>query len=258
MTTLLRFLRNRFVWSLPVFLGAVAYGAALLVAQEQEPGGDDKPRVSPATEVRSGGGGMESWSPLIQWDKPQGGKPDWLTRGENALRAREKMRRQLDQEGEFSFDNQPLVAVVAFISDKYGFEIHLDDRSLEEETLTREEPITIKTKGSLRSALQRILYPLNLDYVVHEDYLEITSQMSGNYNVLAYNLAHLASSNREGERIVSTIQRMVRPWEWQEDGGTAVCHLIGSVLLVKASERAHEEIETVLALLNTVRADEKK
>ena len=241
--------RNRWVWSVPVLLVgvvyiAVVYGASLLVAQEHEP-------VRPM-------GGMGGITPEITWVKPQGEKPDWLTRGENALRAREKMRRKLDQEGEFSFDNQPIRDVVISMSDMYGFEIHLNEKGILEQSLTPEEPITIKTKGSLRSALQRILYPLGLDYVVHEDYLEITGGKSAPYTVLVYNLAHLASSNREGEHIVSTIQRMVRPGEWQEDGGTAVCHLIGSVLLVKASERAHEEIETVLALLNTVGSDEKK
>ena len=34
--------------------------------------------------------------------------------------------------------------------------------------------------------------------------------------------------------------------------------MIGSVLLAKASEGMHEEIERFLALLNTVRPDEKK
>lgn len=201
---------------------------------------------------------MGGMLPVIQWVKPQGEKPDWLTRGENAIRAREKIRRQLDQEGEFSFNNQPHGAVVSSISDMYGFEVHLNEKALEEESMTPEEPITINTKGSLRNVLRRILDPLNLDYVVHEDYLEITSGNSASYTVLAYNLAHVASSNREGESIVSTIQRMVRPHEWQEGGGTAVCHLIGSVLLVKASERTHEEIERLLAQLNAVRADERK
>lgn len=194
---------------------------------------------------------------VITWVKPQGEKPDWLTRGENAIRARENMRRKLDQEGEFSFDNQPLRDVVISMSDMYGFEIHLDEKGIEEQSLTPEEPITIKTKGSLRSALQRILYPLGLNYVVHEDYLEITSEMSASDTVLAYNLAHVAENSSEGESIVSTIKKMVRPDTWDDQGGNASCHLIGSVLLVKASEGAHEEIESLLAQLNTFRADER-
>lgn len=244
--------RNRWVWSVPVLLVgvvyiAVVYGASLLVAQEQQP-------VRPM----GGMGGMGGITPEITWVKPQGEKPDWLVRGENALRAREKMRRKLDQEGEFSFDNQTIRDVVSSISDMYGFEIHLDNRGLEEENLTPEEPITIKTKGSLRSALQRILYPLGLDYVVHEDYLEITGGKSAPYTVLAYNLAHIADNSSEGESIFSAIKSMVNLDEWGQGGGNASCHLIGSVLLVKASERAHEEIETVLAQLNTVGSDEKK
>lgn len=244
--------RNRWVWSLPVLLVgvvyiAVAYGASLLVAQEQEP-------VRPM----GGMGGMGGFTPVITWVKPQGWKPDWLTRGEKSLRAREEMRRKLDQEGEFSFDNQPIRDVVISMSDMYGFEIHLNEKGILEQSLTPEEPITIKTKGSLRSALQRILDPLGLDYGVHEDYLEITGGKSAPYTVLAYNLAHIADNSSEGESIFSAIKSMVNLDEWGQGGGNASCHLIGSVLLVKASERAHEEIETVLAQLNTVGSDEKK
>lgn len=43
---------------------------------------------------------------------------------------------------------------------------------------------------------------------------------------------------------------MVRPVAWDDQGGGASCQMIGSVLLVKASEGMHEEIERLLALLN--------
>jgi hypothetical protein len=68
----------------------------------------------------------------------------------------------------------------------------------------------------------------------------------------------VASNSSEGVNIVNTIKKMVRPDTWDDRGGNASCHLIGSVLLVKASERMHEEIERLLAQLNTVGSNEKK
>jgi len=257
MTRLSRLLRNRWVWSLPVLLGAVIYGMSLLEAQEQ----NTIPPVSPV-ENSFGGmvGGMGGMLPVITWVKPQGEKPDWLTRGENAIRARKKMRRKLDEEGEFQFNNQPLSSVVSYISDTYGFQVHIDHKGLEDETVTVEEPITLHTKGSLRSILRRILDPLNLDHIVREDHLEITSRVGAISKgpVLSYNLAHVANISSEGESIVSTIKSMVQPDEWGQGGGNASCHLIGSVLLVKASEGMHEEIERLLAQLNAMKPDEKK
>lgn len=98
--------KKRWVWSVPLLLSGVVCGIvcgrSLLVAQELKPS-FIPPRVSPATEDQPGGGMMGSMggmSPTITWVKPEGEKPDWLTRGENALRARETMRRKLDQEGE--------------------------------------------------------------------------------------------------------------------------------------------------------------
>jgi hypothetical protein len=261
--------RNRWVWSLPLLLSvvvyiAVVYGASLLVAQEQEPGGSGGGMGGMGGMGGVGGvgnmGGMGGMSPVIQWVKPQGEKPDWLTRGENSLRAHEQMRRNLNQEGEFTFNNQPLGAVVSSISDMYGFEVHLNEKGLVEANVTPEEPITINTKGSLRHILRRVLYPLNLDYVVHEDHLEITNRSDAIFHgtVTAYNLAHIVNNSSEGERIISTIQGMVQPDAWQENGGVGTCYLIGSVLLVKVTDGMNEEIERLLAQLNAVRSDEKK
>ncbi|MBU6239992.1 MAG: hypothetical protein KGQ51_19435 [Planctomycetes bacterium] len=267
MTKLSRMQRNLWVWTVPVLLGgvvyiAVVYGASLLVAQELKPS-FIPPRVSPATEDLPGGGMMGSMggmSPTITWVKPAGEKPDWLTRGEKSLRAREEMRRRLDKEGEFQFNNQPLSSVVTFISDQYGLPVHIDEKGLEQETLTPEERITIKTNGSLRSCLRRILDPSSLDYVVHENGLEITNRLEaiGNGAVLAYNLAHVASNSSQGDDIVNTIKKMVRPDAWDDQGGGASCHLIGSVLIVKASEGMHEEIERFLSLLNEKRPKDNK
>jgi len=272
MTKQSRMQRNSWVWTVPLLLGVVVCGAvvcgqSLLVAQELEPGEGAPPRMSPAIGGGGmggmggmGGGGGGFVSPVIQWVTPQGDKPDWLARGENSLRAREKMRRRLDEEGEFQFNNPPLSSVVTFISDTYLFPVHIDAKGLEEENVTPEEPITFSTdKGSLRIVLQRILYPLNLDYIVHEDRLEITSRTQADFNgaVLAYNLAHVASNSSEGVNIVNTIKKMVRPDAWDDQGGGASCQMIGSVLLVKASEGMHEDIERLLAQLNVIRADEK-
>lgn len=113
-------------------------------------------------------GSMGGMSPTITWVKPEGEKPDWLTRGEKSLRAREEMRRRLDKgDGSIKRENsnstnQPLSSVVTFI------------------------------------------------------------------------------------------------YAWDDQGGDASCHLIGSVLLVEASEGMHEEIERFLSLLNEKRPKDNK
>jgi hypothetical protein len=194
--------------------------------------------------------------PVMTWSNPPGTKPDWLIRGENAMRARERVRRKLDESKELEFNNQPLSSVLTYLSDAYGFPIHGNAKSLEKAMVTLEEPITLNATGSLRSVLLRILDPLGLDYIVLEDGLEIRTGREAILHgaVRAYNLKHVASNNLEGLEIVSTIQKMVHPSEWAENG--ASCHLIGSVLLVKASEGMHDEIERLLSQLNAMRTDE--
>ena len=289
MTRLSRIQRNCWVLSVPLLLGGVVYttavyGASLLVAQDQEPGGSGKHRVILPTEVQPGGGaggskpsfggsgggtggmgGMGRPLVLIEWKKPQGEKPDWLIRGENAIRAREKIRRLLDHNGEgefeqkeqFEFNNQPLSSVMSYISDRYGLSIQINERQLEQVNMNTEEPITLHATCTLRGALTRMFEPRDLDYIIHEDRIEITDRDSAIRGgaVLSYDLAHIATSNMEGDAIVSTIKKMVQPDAWLEGGG-ASCHLIGSVLLVKAAEGIHEEVRNLLAQLNAMRTDD--
>ncbi len=255
-----QFLLHRYPWFWPIaaLIAMVVFGVTSLDAQEQQ---------SASTTFGGGGmGGMGGLPVLIEWVKPQGDKPDWLTRGENAIRAREKIRRLLDHEGEgefeqkeqFEFNNQPLSSVMSYISDRYGLSIQINERQLEQVNMNTEEPITLHATCTLRGALTRMFEPRDLDYIIHEDRIEITDRDSAIRGgaVLSYDLAHIATSNKEGDAIVSTIKKMVQPDAWLEGGG-ASCHLIGSVLLVKADEGMHEDIERLLAQLNAMRADEK-
>jgi hypothetical protein len=197
---------------------------------------------------------------VITWTKPQGEKPDWLIRGENAVRAREKTRQKLDVSKEFEFHSQPLATVLVYLADTYELPIYINAKSLEEQQVTPEEPITITATGSLRSVLPRILHPLSLDYIVLEDGLEVVQGADAIRQgaVCSYNLAHVTYNPSDATSIVNTIERMVQPDQWDTNGGQATCVLMGSVLLVKASEGMNEEVRNLLAQLNAMQPEEEK
>lgn len=205
------------------------------------------------------GNAMTSRS-VITWTKPQGEKPDWLIRGENAVRARETTRQKLDVSKQLEFQSQPLGTVLMYLADEYGLPIYINAKSLEEQQVSPEEPITLSATGSLRSILPRILHPLSLDYIVLEDGLEVVQGADAIRHgaVCSYNLAHVAYNSSDATSIVNTIERMVQPDQWDTKGGEATCVLIGSVLLVKASEGIHEEVRNLLAQLNAMQPEEEK
>lgn len=199
------------------------------------------------------GMGMGWKAPVITWVKPEGGKPDWLVRGENAIRAREKIRSRLDVWAEIDFREVSLENALKELLGKEEISVYFDMKGLELANHSSDEPISLQAQGTLRSLLARILDPLDLDYIVLEDGLRITRREEAirHGSIKAYNLAYVVKDSSEGENILSTIETMIQPDQWYTAGGDASYSLIGSVLLIKASEGIHEDVQNLLALVET-------
>ncbi|WP_197526651.1 VWA domain-containing protein [Botrimarina colliarenosi] len=74
-------------------------------------------------------------------------------------------------------DGTPLEEVVTYLRVEYEIEIVLDNIALDELGLGPDEPIQVSLRNvSLRSALRRMLEPLELTYVIDDEVLLITTQ----------------------------------------------------------------------------------
>jgi general secretion pathway protein D len=93
------------------------------------------------------------------------------------------------------FDNAPLSQVLEYLAKLAEVNLHLDPRGLSEEGITSDTPVTINLSQeiSLQSALNLILQPLHLGYVVKDEVLKITSEQMRNGEVYTqtYNVADL-------------------------------------------------------------------
>jgi general secretion pathway protein D len=76
------------------------------------------------------------------------------------------------------YQNTPLSQVADELSQLAGINIHLDPRGLSQEGWQSDTPVTItlNTDISLKSALNLILAPLHLSYVIKDEVLQITSE----------------------------------------------------------------------------------
>jgi general secretion pathway protein D len=93
------------------------------------------------------------------------------------------------------YQETPLRDVVDDLSELTGVNIHLDPRGLTQEGYTSETPVSVNlTKEvSLKSALNLILEPLHLSYVIKDEVLKITSEQlrDGELKTWTYNVADL-------------------------------------------------------------------
>ncbi len=103
-----------------------------------------------------------------------------------------KIYRALNEKGDVSFNATPLSGVMKIFRDQYGIPIVIDDKALETENITPEEPITLELPTvSFRSALKLILEPLQLTYVIEDEVMRITSKKTSANVVRVYPVGDL-------------------------------------------------------------------
>jgi general secretion pathway protein D len=93
------------------------------------------------------------------------------------------------------FTNAPLSKVLDDIAKKCDVNLHLDPQGLAEEGVTTDTPVTIDLRNAimLKSALNLILQPLHLSYVIKDEVLKITSEQmrDGQVYTVTYPVADL-------------------------------------------------------------------
>lgn len=186
--------------------------------------------------------------PLVTWSKPEGEKPQWLISGSSALKATESLRRALDKSANCEFNEIPLNAALSELLSPADIAFELNATELESFGLSVEQPVTLIGKGSVRELLRRILSAKELAYVVHEDYVEITSgEAAKNSPVIrTYDLSYIMPNNQGVTELTQCIQLTIEPSAWEN--AEATMSPLGSLLVVRCTEEIHHEIAKLLTI----------
>ncbi len=129
-----------------------------------------------------------SWEELTRRRKPfRGGRQ----RSPKELEIEQKLRTPVS----LRFRETPLHEVIDYLSRLTDVNIHLDPQGLAEEGVNPDVPITIELNSEiqLKSALNLILEPLHLGYVIKDEVLKVTSERarSGEVYTVIYDVADL-------------------------------------------------------------------
>lgn len=128
------------------------------------------------------------WDGLVKNRKPGA--------GENRRTERElEIERRLKTPVLLRYEDMPLSEVVRGLSELASVNIHLDPQGLSQEGINSDTPVTINLSKeiSLKSALNLVLGPLHLTYIINDEVLKITSEQlrDGNIEPRVYNVADL-------------------------------------------------------------------
>jgi hypothetical protein len=103
---------------------------------------------------------------------------------------------------ELSFNEIPLSSVMKRFREQFWVPIVIDERALKIEQVTPDEPITLELpEVSFRSALNLILDPLKLTYVVENEVLKITTKKGVRARASEPNAVEQASEQRIYEKL---------------------------------------------------------
>ena len=135
-------------------------------------------------------GDAKEWNRLTQRREEQ-------LRREGGFRSERELdiERKLETPVSATFEDRPLSQVIDQLAELAQINIVLDPRGLGEELVASDTPVSIDLEHevSLKSALHLILEPLNLDFVIKDEVLKITSSQLRDTEVMirTYNVADL-------------------------------------------------------------------
>ena len=163
---------------------------------------------------------------------------------------RERIEARLNKSTNFNFVGQPLIDILDFMAEQYDMNICVDEHGLENAGVSTDQEINyVSDKFSLSQALDQILEPLTLDYVVQHEVLRLTSRERADilFETHIYDVTRLVGKDVMHDTVMrDVVDRHVRGCvnakSWSDGGGRGTIAYLPGYLLVYQTQRAHREI----------------
>ena len=177
-----------------------------------------------------------------------------------------RIEQSLLQDTEVAFTDTPLEEAIKLLEDLHSIRIWLDEETLTADGINTDSPINLQMSGiSLNSALNLMLEPLQLDYVIKNEVLVITTKVRAEdtLKTRVYNLSRLphltpkelveiivggSPTNATGSGgVASETVTLIPDSKWElidGEGGTAWAGK--TTLIICQTQRVHRQIVALL------------
>jgi hypothetical protein len=162
----------------------------------------------------------------------------------------EKIAAALDKATIVDFQDLALEEALTFLGEYHGVNIWLDKQSLTDEGVSLDQPVTLKLAGvRLESILNLLLQPLQLDWVVQDEVLKITTSAWAydHPEIQTYDVQNLLEAGHTPEELIAAITKCVEPGTWTGKDATGGISHTGGVLVVRHTQRAHSDVARLVA-----------
>ena len=165
-----------------------------------------------------------------------------------------EIARLLERKVSFAFDETPLVEVIRALESKTEVSFVIVRAGLEIAHVEENTPITIEADHvSLRLALDLVLRPLTLDYIIRDGVLIVQDRQTHEDDLftLIYPVPDLVTVRTDSELtvdvdpLIEAIQSIVQPYSWEEKGGEGFIDFSPAAmsLVIRTTRILHEGIK---------------
>ena len=156
----------------------------------------------------------------------------------------------LERKVSLDFQEMPLKSAAAEIAQRMNATIIIDDKALQDNDVG-DPLIQLNVENvTWRSAIDLLLKPHGLTAVVQDGAVQFTSpdEAAAHLFTTVYDVRDLADRRFGGERLVNPVQNETSgPWEEIDGNGGAAAIPVHGILLVRQTQRVHDEIAMLLA-----------
>ncbi len=167
----------------------------------------------------------------------------------------DQVRNQLLKPVTLSSTSMPIERVLDLLQQEIGVPIELSRESLLESSIDPKQSIPMQVSGTARDHLRRVCKQLQLEYIVHEGNVEIASaEYAQKHPVLRlYDLSYVMLDSRNVASLIDGMESLISPTAWQSNGGQCSIAVVDSVLVIRATESMHLQIEQFLSRVDVHR-----
>lgn len=173
----------------------------------------------------------------------------------------EKIFRSLDKPTNVEWQELPLEDAITYLAEFHGINIIIEKAALSEAGIALDQPVTLRLQGvRLESALNLLLEPVPLEWVIQDEVMKITTQewCEDHPEVQVHEIQSLIDAGHTPEELIASIKACIEPTSWSPKDGYAGISHTGGVLVVRQTQRIHTEIARLLADLDDIAEQESE
>ena len=205
---------------------------------------------------------------VLLWMRPAGavreagrpGTPPVSAEEAPVFAVRAKILRALESPTELDFVDTPLRDGLRYLSDYHDIRVQADERALTDDGVAMDTPVTLSLSGvTLESALNLLLKPLQLEYLIDDGALKITTRAQERLLLEreTYPLRDLLDAGFSPDELRAVLLASVRPLEWSASGVSLRIEP-GDQLAVRHHPSAQRELAGTLEKLRAAMARRRR